>query len=188
VTRCAIWVPLGFRFDAQPELALASTFARVPRTGRIVAARGTAQPWASPLGASTAYGRDYVLYTDDLGASWQTARWRWWTAPRAIAFDAGSTFGVAAGDGGYVWNTEDGGATWVDRRDASGQTFEAAWVIGRACVLRDAAGVVWVSRDGGFVLERLTGDPSARIEQAEGAIVVRAGRETLRVTREGPSS
>jgi hypothetical protein len=134
------------------------------------------------------FGIDFVLYTDDLGATWQTARWRWQTPPRAIAFDAGSTFGVAAGDGGYVWNTEDGGATWIDRRDAVGQTFEALWVVGRVCVLRDGHGVIWASRDGGFVLERLTEDPSATVEQEGETIFVRTRRASLRVTRDGPSS
>jgi hypothetical protein len=189
---CAIWVPEGLSFGDHPELEVAMTFARVPRTGRIVAARSNTWLWGGPYPMWNAVGLDYVLYTDDLGRTWQTATWRWWTPPRVIDFDPGSTFGVAAGDGGYVWNTEDGGATWVDRRDASGQSFDGVWVVGRVCVLHDGAGVTWVSRDGGFVLERLTDEHDVTIDREGDAIVVTVGRSdapraVFRVTRDGPS-
>jgi hypothetical protein len=182
---CVIWEPLGFAFGAHYELQLASTFARVPETGRIVAGRSNAPPRGPPLVAWNAGGLDYVLTTDDLGQSWQPSRWRWWTPPRAIAFDRHSSFGVAAGDGGYVWNTNDGGETWVERRASAGQVWEAVWVVGRVAILRDAGGVTYVSRDGGFVLERLTEDPHARVEQDGEAFIIRTARSAFRVTRAG---
>ncbi len=189
---CAIWVPEGLSFGDHPELEVAMTFARVPRTGRILAARSNTALWGGPFATWNGVGLDSVLYTDDLGRTWQTANWRWWTPPRVIDFDPGSTFGVAAGDGGYVWNTEDGGATWVDRRDASGQSFDGVWVVGRVCVLHDREGVTWVSRDGGFVLERLTDARDVAIEREGDALVVQVGsadapRAVYRVTRDGAS-
>jgi hypothetical protein len=48
--------------------------------------------------------------------------------------------------------------------------------------------VIWFSRDGGFVLERLTEDPNAEVEEQGETILVRAHDAAFRITRDGPSS
>jgi photosystem II stability/assembly factor-like uncharacterized protein len=100
----------------------------------------------------------------------------------AIAFDARSPFGVAVGEGGYVWSTADEGATWRARRSGDERFVEVA-VVGTMTLLRAAGGPTLLARDGGFALETLATDPGATWERGDEEIVVRAGSESIRVMR-----
>jgi hypothetical protein len=169
---CLVWVPIGFAFGDRAELPYARAFGYVPSTGRIVAVHNVG-------------GRGGVLYTDDLGASWRDGRWDWHQAANAVAFDPSSTFGVAAGEGGYVWNTDDGGRTWRDRGSSSGTSYTDVRVLGRIAVLRDDQGRVWLSRDGGFGRDLLAEDRSALLGSTASTIVVWTPRRRYEVHRDG---
>lgn len=180
--RCYAWHPHGFRFGPHWwALSRAWAFALVASTGRIVAATPGVQPGRRYRGRMP----PVILYTDDLGATWQQARWDWPHHPRALAFDRTSAFGVAAGEGGYVWNTHDGGTTWIDRGGSSGTTWTRVLVVGRACVLVDSRGGVWRSRDGGGARSLVVEDPNATVELADDAIEIGAGARRWRVRRDG---
>ncbi len=180
---CTTWRPAGFAFGDRQELLYAYAFARVASSGRIVATYRDVDgaqraPGSPPTPPGTAVG---VLYTDDGGATWHDARWRWVHAARALAFDAGSDFGVAAGESGHVWSTEDGGETWRVRRSAAGVSYTQVAVVGRVCVLVDANGTVWRSRDGGFSHDTLTRSSEVTLETTDDEIVVTTPRHELRI-------
>jgi hypothetical protein len=177
-TPCTVWEPIGFSFAGIDALRVATTFARVPETGRIVAAVTGVRPWRTVR----SHG---VLYTDDLGATWSAARWDWPVRVRVIAFEPTSLRGIAAGEGGYVWTTDDGGATWTDRGSSSGTTYLDAARLGDTVVLVDDHGAAWRSRDGGFARESLAEGlvGALRVEGRE--IVVPVERGLVRVRDDG---
>ena len=178
---CRVWHPSGFEFgEWQTVLESSYAFARVPWTGRIVAVFRNAGSVDGRSGTPSG-----VLYTDDLGATWQAGPWRWAQAARALAFDPASNFGIAAGDGGHVWSTEDGGETWRTRRSAAGIAYTQVAVIGRVCVLVDENGTIWRSRDGGFSLDTLTRSRDITLFTADDEIIVTTPEQTLRVRADG---
>lgn len=175
---CIVWVPTGFSFAGIEPLGAATAFARVPATGRIVAAiRGSRRSWPSRTTG--------VLYTDDLGATWSAARWTWPSVALALAFEPASERGVAAGAGGYVWTTEDGGTTWTDRGSSSGTTYVDAARLEHTVVLVDDHGAAWRSRDGGFARESLADGVVGPLTVDVDAITVTTASHSVRVARDG---
>lgn len=181
---CAWWQPEGrLSFGERPELELATTFAR-SRSGRIFAMISAFAPRTSLEPAPYPTG-SMLLYSDDLGATWSAARW---PDPQleavALAFDPAGPNGVAVGRDGSVWSSDDEGLTWRRRRGPSGAGFRAAWVRARTCVLEDALGALWISRDGGFAIATLA-DPGARVEERGGELIVRDDERTTRIDARG---
>lgn len=147
---CTWWAPTGLSFGDSLELPRAATFARTS-SGRIVAMLA----WS---GASHARpSRAALLYTDDRGAHWREADWpETQLSAIAIAFDPRGPTGIAVGADGSVWSTDDEGLRWRRRRSSTGSGFRAVWVRGRTCVIEDAEGALWLSRDRGFSLSTLS--------------------------------
>lgn len=191
------WEPVGFSFGQERNLWRATTFARAP-SGRIVALAPR-----FPMQAGAAPESQWeVLYTDDLGSTWSRSRWpdpgsfratvtgrRPWGLRREcagaalVAFDPGSTNGVAVTRWGRVLSTEDEGARWRVRR--TGQRFVHAWVRGRSVLLLDADGAIWRSGDLGSTVRSLAA-PGARIElQGELLVVIADGRPRHRLDSRG---
>jgi hypothetical protein len=178
---CWFWRPIGFAFAAYVGLEEANAFARTPR-GRIVAAiplqmmRRLDVPGrlVRPAG---------VLYTDDLGATWHSARWPDpLLSANAIAFDPTTSYGVAVGDG--IWTSEDEGQTWRRRRSGSGIPFVRVVVRGHTVIVEDRNGALWRSPDGGFALESLAG-PGARIEPAGNEVRIVTSDRTFLLNDDG---
>jgi photosystem II stability/assembly factor-like uncharacterized protein len=90
-----------------------------------------------------------LLFTDDLGQRWQPIRWDYSASPHAIAFDLNTDFGVAVGENGSVWTTDDGALTWRSRRDDAGIDLIRVCVLGRIVAIGSSEGSVWISADGG---------------------------------------
>lgn len=177
--RCYAWEPSGFAFPAGPlvpALTFARTFARVPASGRILAALSNV---TSPFMYTGFAVR--MLRSDDRGASWVPVTWRWLETVALMAFEPGTSRGVAAGDSGYVWTTTDGGETWRDRGSSSGTTFVELAVADREIVLIDASGNVWRMADGSFARDLLLTDTTAHATNEDDAIVVRTATEELRI-------
>lgn len=172
-TRCPSWQPVGFEFGDRELLHFARAFARVPALDRVVATY-------RDVG-----GRAGMLYSDDRGASWHESRWGWRHVANAVAFDARSRFGVAVGESGYVWNTDDGGETWTDRGSSAGVLFTDVAVVGRTFVMADSQGRIWRSRAGGFERRLITESREFSLETEDDAIVVITPRRTFRVRRDG---
>lgn len=182
---CTWWQPEGtLSFGGVRDLEVASAFARTPR-GRVVAmVPGLAQGYAAPSDLGYAVTAT-VLYTDDLGATWQRGDWPDAHAHAlAFAFDPSTGAGVAVGQGGGIWTSDDGGVRWRNRRSSSGTVYVRAWVRGRAVVVEDDRGALWLSRDGGFALESLA--EGGRVEATDdGALVVRARDRSWRIAADG---
>lgn len=177
--RCYAWEPTGFSFPAGPmvpALTFARTFTRVPTTGRILAALSNV---TSPFMYTGFAVR--MLRSDDRGASWTPVTWRWLETVALFAFEPGTARGTAAGDSGYVWTTEDGGTTWLDRGSSSGTTFTELAVGARETVLIDTNGNVWRMSGGSFGRDLLLTDTTAHLTNEGDAIVVRTATEEMRV-------
>lgn len=177
--RCYAWQPSGFSFPAgplAPALTFARTFARVPSTGRIFASVSNVSGPFLYTGFAVR-----MLRSDDRGASWVPVTWRWLETVALMAFEPGSARGVAAGDSGYVWTTDDGGDTWRDRGSSSGTTFTELAVADREIVLIDGAGNVWRMSGGSFARDLLLTDTSAHATNEGDAIVVRTATDELRI-------
>lgn len=177
-TPCVVWEPVGFSFAGIDALRIASAFARVPESGRIVAAVTGVRPWRTVR----SHG---ILYTDDLGATWSAAAWSWPVRVRALSFEPSGLRGVAAGESGYVWTTEDGGATWRDRGSSAGTTYVDAARLGDVVVLVDEHGGAWRSRDGGFARDTLGAGVTRPLAVTADEIVVEARSGTVRVRPDG---
>jgi hypothetical protein len=177
--RCWAWQPTGFAFGPGPlvtPLTFARTWARVPGNGRwLVALANTSGPFLYTGFAVR------VLRSDDRGASWQPVTWRWVETVALFAFEPGSDRGVAAGDSGYVWSTDDGGETWRDRGSSVGTTFTELVVVRGETVLIDASGNVWRMSGDSFARDLLLTDTSAHAAREGDAIVVRTSTEELRI-------
>ncbi|MBX3248061.1 MAG: hypothetical protein KF901_12845 [Myxococcales bacterium] len=193
---CHQWTPAGFSFGELHVLHEAITFARVPRSGRIVAlyldrpvAPGVpAQQGASPpplVLPPIRFDRTSAAYTDDLGGRWRETFLPGPQIARALAFDATSSFGVAAGDGGGVWTTEDGGATWTRRRGGAEPDYVDVHVLGHAVVLVDARGATWRLWQGRGNRTQITSERPTSVRTEADAIVVRTARRVYRVARGG---
>ncbi|MDQ3037505.1 MAG: hypothetical protein M3Y87_34240 [Myxococcota bacterium] len=182
---CSWWQPEGaLSFGGIRDLEVASAFARAPG-GRILAmVPGLAQGYAAPADVGYAVTAT-VLYTDDLGATWQRGDWPDAHAhARAFAFDPSTRAAVAVGDAGSIWTSDDGGERWRRRRSSSGTVYVRAWVRGRTVIVEDDRGALWLSRDGGFALESLA--DGGRVEVADdGALVIAARDGTWRVDPQG---
>lgn len=177
-TPCVVWEPTGFSFGDVDALRTATAFARVPTTGRVVAAITGTRPWRTVRSSA-------VLYSDDRGATWLAARWDWPATARAIAFEPTGARGVAAGDSGYVWITDDGGETWTDRGSSSGTTYVDAARLGDTLVLVDDHRAAWRSRDRGFARESLAdGVVGGLVVDAE-AITLTTETHRIRVAADG---
>lgn len=177
--RCYAWQASGFAFPAgplSPALTFARTFARVPRTGRLLASVANVSGPFMYTGFAVR-----MLRSDDRGASWVPVTWRWVETAALIAFEPGSARGVAAGDSGYVWTTDDGGETWRDRGSSSGTTFTELATVAGEIVLVDGAGNVWRMSGGSFARELLLTDTSAHVTTEGDALVVRSATEELRI-------
>lgn len=178
--RCLRWQPQGLRFTGHSQrLAYARAFAWVPSTGRIVAsyyANTTPTRYPGQLFVDgDDIGNAGLLFTDDGGRSWERSDWPWPNAANAIAFDRERPFGVAVGDAGHVWSTDDGGRTWRDRRSDSGVVYTQVAVLGRATVFADDEGQVWRSTDGGFRRRSLVESAGVELSTQGDAIVVESG-------------
>lgn len=181
---CGWWQPEGdLSFGGLPELELAVTFARTS-SGRIVAMVSAFAPRATiGVSAPQVVGAD-LLYTDDLGATWRRARWPDSQLHAvAIGFDPAGRTGVAVGADGSVWSTDDEGLTWRRRRSSTGVGFGQVWVRGRTCVIEDAAGALWISRDRGFALDSLA--ERGRVDDRGAELVVAASDRTIRIDARG---
>lgn len=179
--RCSAWQPSGFAFPAgplAPALTFARTYARVPATGRILAALSNVNGPFMYTGFAVR-----LVASDDGGVSWHPLTWRWLETIALFAFEPGSARGVAAGDSGYVWTTDDGGETWRDRGSSTGTTFTELVVVPGEIVLVDASGNVWRMSSGSFARDLLVTDASAHASVEGDAIVVRTTGEELRVRR-----
>jgi hypothetical protein len=177
--RCYAWEPTGFVFPAGPAvpaLTFARTYAVVPTTGRILAALSNV---TSPFMYTGFAVR--MLRSDDRGATWVPVTWRWLETVALMAFEPGTARGTAAGDSGYVWTTEDGGTTWIDRGSSIGTTFTELAVAPRETVLVDSNGNVWRMSGGSFARDLLLTDTSAHLTNEGDAIVVRTATEEMRV-------
>lgn len=97
-----------------------------------------------------------VLYTDDRGVTWQSARIDGPQTVRAIDFEPGGRFGAAVGTHGTLWTSSDAGQTWRVRRDSGNDTLVDVLVLGQTVVWSDDHGAVRVSPDGGTTVRTLT--------------------------------
>jgi photosystem II stability/assembly factor-like uncharacterized protein len=167
---CLGWTPTGFVFgDAARWLTLARTFARVPATGRIIAAP------ERPTDATTPDAPPRLLRSDDRGAHWVEIPWSG-GAPHLFAFDATSRDGVAAGEAGHVWTTHDAGDHWTDHGGDTRVWTQLAIAAGEI-VMVDSSGNVFRSSDGGFARQTVAVDRAARVEQRDAEIVVHTERQ-----------
>lgn len=181
---CSWWEPAGtLTFGGIPDLEVATAFGRAP-SGRIVAMiPGLATGYAAPAGMPYALTAT-VLYTDDLGATWQRGRWPDAHAHAlAFAFDPRTGAGVAVGQSGSIWTSGDGGVSWRRRRSSSGLVYERAWLRGRTLIVEDDRGALWLSSDGGFALESLA--EGGRIEETGGALEITARDRAWRIDAHG---
>ncbi len=176
--RCQAWEPMGFAFPSAlvSPLTFARTWAVVPTTGRILAALSNASGPFLYTGFAVR-----MLASNDRGATWAPVTWRWVETANLIVFEPGSAHGVAAGDGGYVWTTDDGGVTWVDHGGSSGTTFTELVVAPREIVLVDSNGNAWRMSGGSFGRDLLVTDPSVHATAEGDAIVVRTATEEIRI-------
>jgi hypothetical protein len=183
---CRWWHPEGrLTFGERLDLPLASTFARAP-SGRIFAmvpalARHPAQLVVQPVSVGWR-----LVFTDDLGASWQGAGWPDRNLPAAaIAFDpAGGGLAVAVGPDGSVWSSVDEGLSWRRRRSATGVGFQRVWLRRQTVLIEDTQGALWLSRDGGFALTTFAPAGSSVTEE-EGALVITEGARRTRIDESG---
>lgn len=178
---CALWIPEGFGYgELGAVLPFARTFAWVPRTGRIVA--------SVPLPSVLAYqvtATARLVVSDDRGAHWRDARWPWRECAESIAFDPEGLGGVAGGEAGTLWTTEDGGDTWTDHGSTSGTRWVSVARRGRAIVMVGDNGSAYVSRDGGFARRELAASGASDARVDGDVIVVRVGSSERRVDAEG---
>lgn len=176
--RCQAWAPVGFAFPPPlvSPLTFARTWALVPSSGRILVA-------LSNVGGPFLYTGFAVrmMRSDDHGATFVPVTWRWLETVTIMAFEPGTSRGVAAGESGYVWTTEDGGLTWRDRGSSVGTSFTELVVIRGETVLVDGAGNVWRMSGTSFARDLLLTDASAHASVEGDAIVVRTASEELRV-------
>ncbi len=184
---CFAWEPVGFTFGSDVGLAFAQTFARVPSTGRILAALPLASTLYSPIPYATR-----LMRTDDLGEHWTPVAWRWAETVTVLAFDAEGGGGVAAGDSGYLWATTDGGITWTEHGSSAGTTYVELAIHDGVVVARDSNGNVYRAPHGNFDRELVVTDRGARVSVEGDAVVVRTsdalyslrrGRATERTRR-----
>lgn len=187
------WEPVGFTFGSYGVLRRARTFVRAPVGGPLRGRIFAALPDnPSQLGAARMAP---VVYSDDLGVRWQEALWGPSVgavtlgafAPLALAVWEQKV--VAAGEYARLWVSHDGGAHFVERRQG-GQTYTGLEVLGRAIVLSDVDGRVLLSTDDGLSLRTLvseggTREARATVRREADAIVVVAGRRTLRIDARG---
>lgn len=179
IGRVQRWSATGLALASEQMARGATWFARV-RTGRIVAA---VLPGPATAAWRTMWANGGIVYTDDLGRSWHPAEFDSPAIPTSIAFDPGSTYGVAVATG-HIWSTDDGGGHWRDRR-ADDSNWVGVVVIGHACVLRADDGTVKWSRTGGFELTTLATDPNATAEMDGDSVVVQAGGHRWRLRANG---
>jgi hypothetical protein len=182
---CSWWEAAGtLTFGGIRHLEVATAFGRAPR-GRIVAMiiPGLPTGYAAPIDAPYALTAT-VLYTDDLGATWQRGDWPdAHTHALAFAFDPRTGNGVAVGHAGGIWTSEDAGASWRRRRSTSGVVYERVWLRGRTVIVEDDRGALWLSRDGGFALESLA--DRGRVEVTQLGLEVTASDRSWRIDEHG---
>jgi hypothetical protein len=176
--RCSAWDPVGFSFPAPlvSSLTFARTWARVPTTGRILVALSNV---SSPFMYTGFAVR--VMRSDDRGVSWTPVTWRWLETAALMSFTPGTAHGVAAGDSGYVWTTDDGGTTWIDRGSSTGTTFTELVAGDHETLLIDTNGNAWRMSGTSFARDLLLTDTTAHASLEGDAIVVRTATEELRV-------
>lgn len=175
---CFAWEPVGFSFGGEIALPFARTFARVPTSGRILAALPVARTLYVPLGFTTR-----MLRTDDLGEHWAPVPWRWVESVSLMVFDEGTDDGVAAGDSGYLWATDDGGLTWTEHGNASGTTYVELVMHDSVVVALDSQGNAWRAQHGNFDRELIATDPHAHVSIEGEAVVVRTESAVYRLRR-----
>jgi len=176
--RCSAWDPIGFAFPSAlvSPLTFARTYARVPATGRILAALSNVSGPFLYTGFAVR-----MLRSDDRGATWSPVTWRWLETVALMAFEPGTARGVAAGDSGYVWTTDDGGTTWTDHGSSSGTTFTELAVAPNETVLIDTNGNVWRMSGGSFGRDLLITDTSAHVTTEGDTIWVRTTTQEIRI-------
>lgn len=151
---CSLWRVDGFSLADRLDLRVANDFA-VTRTGRIVAATA----------------RD-ILYTDNRGATWNSAHLADPQSPLALAFESDTDEGIAVGTYGSVWTSSDAGASWRSRRDGGAENLVAVGATGSAAVVVGQSGTTWVTFDGGTSIRELFG---AGQQASDGATFVIRG-------------
>jgi hypothetical protein len=176
--RCMAWQPTGFVFPAPlvPHLTFARTWARVPASGRILVALSNA---SGPFVFTGFAVR--MMRSDDRGASFVPVTWRWLETAGLLSFTPGTSHGVAAGESGYVWTTDDGGITWIDRGSAAGTAFTELVAGEDETVLIDTSGNVWRMSGTSFARDLVLTDTSAHAALEGDAIVVRTATEEVRI-------
>lgn len=127
-----------------------------------------------------------IVYSDDEGQSWHRARGGSGAAVRVIAFAPEGMRGVAAGDHGTIWSTDDGGVTWRGHGGVEpGACFPQVLVLGIASVLIDERGRIWRSRRGGSQRSLVTQDPEAVVNLRPEAIEIETRGRRYRVLPDG---
>lgn len=168
------WAPTGFAFGSEQERLQRARVWALARGGRIVAAVESA-----------------VLYSDDRGLHWTEARLEN-ASVSLFSFDRNGDLGAAVTDNGALLLSEDNGAHWRSRREGAGATVTGLGVLGRAVVLADSRGGVWVTSDGGTTLRELVapaastaGASPASVQVTPTAVVIQSGGQRLTVNRDG---
>jgi photosystem II stability/assembly factor-like uncharacterized protein len=92
--------------------------------------------------------------------------------PTLLAFDNRTRDGVAAGEGGHVWSTGDGGDHWTDH-GGDARSWASVAIADDEIALADTLGNVFRSHDGGFARETVLTGAAATLEQRDGEIIVR---------------
>ena len=122
-----------------------------------------------------------MIRTTDGGVHWLDVPWSWLATPTLFAFDHRTLDGVASGDSGYVWVTDDGGASWTDHGSSS-STYTGLAIAAGEMVLLDSTGTVQRTHDG-FSRETVVTDRTARLEQRDDEIVVHTDTADYSVRR-----
>lgn len=130
-----------------------------------------------------------AYFTDDRGANWQPASWDGAASAAAISFDAASAFGVAGGEDGTIWTTEDRGEHWRRRREREQELVTAVATMGTAFAFVTLVGSVSISRDGGQSFETVfesSGRSDVFLRRTDDTLDVIAGSTLLgRLGRDG---
>lgn len=101
-------------------------------------------------GRVVAFVHGGAFFTDDRGATWQAANWEGSASAGSAAFDAASDFGVAGGEQGTIWTSDDRGEHWQRRREREQELITAVATVGRAFAFVTLNGGASISSDGGL--------------------------------------